>query len=525
MSLPIVDDVAFPDAVRVARLANAPEGAEARRLRALAGRLDERAASGDPTTSTRAATPPMRVTPTIVVASAAGGRPTPEDLVEAASRLPVLGERRHLRVRRGGAPGVDVALPAARDAWPAILAQAASDAPAPGTLIESPTPDAGEEWLVQGITARAHGDRVYPLVSGTLLSTNAYPISYMSPADGVAHVVLGLGQAHDTRADALRFSPKHPDLMPDFSTPADVARHSQRRFEAFTPEGPRPTAHELEVARGDGTLARVGGVVSWETGTVYPGIRRPGMPVVTFAMMRQGTPFSLPLLLTELHATLTTAASVGFAIAADPPLVVESLFEAPASPRGSAVAQTDRDVTADEDIAVDEDAVLVRSATALGVGAYRDIRDVVFVTPSGFDIARSREMGAAIAEANRTCQDDGRRYVLIVSGRLGSTDEWLGIPLDWADVSSAAVQVEVALEDFNVDASRGTHFFRQMVVNHVGFVHVSRSGRDDGVAWDRLEALGARDLGAGVRHARLEAPLVVRADGVAGRALIALGGS
>ena len=33
------------------------------------------------------------------------------------------------------------------------------------------------------------------------------------------------------------------------------------------------------------------------------------MPVVTFAMMRQGTPFSLPRLLTELHAVLTAGAS------------------------------------------------------------------------------------------------------------------------------------------------------------------------------------------------------------------------
>ncbi len=54
----------------------------------------------------------------------------------------------------------------------------------------------------------------YPAISGVAQSYNYYPISYMKPEDGLAHVALGLGKIVVEGGAALSFSPKYPQFLP-----------------------------------------------------------------------------------------------------------------------------------------------------------------------------------------------------------------------------------------------------------------------------------------------------------------------
>lgn len=398
------------------------------------------------------------------------------------------------------------------------------------------TADDPSRPIVQPLAGQHHGPRFYPHLSIALITENHYPVSYMTPEEGIAVAVLGLGHDLPHARHAVRFSPRYPDLMPDFSSPDDVLRQSQRGFRAVTiPDDPTAPLtvdeHDLTVAKDDGTLGPVGGVVSMENQMVYPGVHRPGAPVVTLAQLRKGTPFDLPAALRAIldatRETLSAESAVDGVAPAERPWVVEMavLLAAPRSgdpheirihairPFAPDVDRSRRNALA---LPVKEgapDDLLLMSAHALGDGAIGDIRDVVYLPPDRFDVAHSREMVAEIAALNRSLREEGRRYALIGTGRWGSTDRWLGVPLRWDDLDGAKVQVEAALEGFNVESSKGTHFFREMVSGGVGYVHVTLSGKHDLVRWDALDALPRVSDGAFVRHARVETPLDVLLDG------------
>ena len=70
--------------------------------------------------------------------------------------------------------------------------------------------------LDQGLVDRL---RFYPTFSGLVQSTNYYPISYQQREEGVAYLALGLGMTVVENERSLRFSPHHPQILPQFFSP------------------------------------------------------------------------------------------------------------------------------------------------------------------------------------------------------------------------------------------------------------------------------------------------------------------
>ena len=71
--------------------------------------------------------------------------------------------------------------------------------------------------VIQRLTGGTYGDYYYPSISGVAQSYNYYSIAYMKPEDGLAHVALGLGKIVVEGGAAMRFSPKYPQFLPQFS--------------------------------------------------------------------------------------------------------------------------------------------------------------------------------------------------------------------------------------------------------------------------------------------------------------------
>jgi hypothetical protein len=163
--------------------------------------------------------------------------------------------------------------------------------------------------------------------------------------------------------------------------------------------------------------------------------------------------------------------------------------------------------------------VVVAAERVMGNGAFDGVRDVVFVRPSAFDRARTRQVAADVAGVNGRLVEAGRPYLLIGFGRWGSSDPWLGIPVAWADVAGARVIVEAALPSFDVEASQGAHFFHNLLGFQVPYLSVSLAAPSR-VDWAWLESLAAVWETPLVRHVETEAPLRIRVDGRRRRAVV-----
>jgi hypothetical protein len=127
--------------------------------------------------------------------------------------------------------------------------------------------------------------------------------------------------------------------------------------------------------------------------------------------------------------------------------------------RSMIIPTDDTHVSPDELVGTD---VLV-GASVLGNGTVEDIVDVVYVKPESFDLKHTLAIAPELEAFNKKFLAQGRSYLLIVLGRLGTTDPWLGIPIIWSRISAASVVVEATRENVRVELSQGSHYFHNII--------------------------------------------------------------
>ena len=62
------------------------------------------------------------------------------------------------------------------------------------------------------------------------IKINFYPISHQQRKDGIVSLAVGLGYSVVGGEKVLRFSPKYPNVLPDFSTPKLIMENTQRQL-------------------------------------------------------------------------------------------------------------------------------------------------------------------------------------------------------------------------------------------------------------------------------------------------------
>ena len=169
---------------------------------------------------------------------------------------------------------------------------------------------------------------------------------------------------------------------------------------------------------------------------------------------------------------------------------------------------------------VDPAHLVCRSATVLGNGRIQNLYDLVVVDFQRFERGRSNEVAQSVAQFNAKLALANRPYLLIGVGRLGSNDPWLGIPVEWDEISGARVIVEAGFRDFRVIPSQGSHFFQNLMAFHVGYFTVNPDAGEGSVDWGWLAAQpAAEELGC-VRHLQFKDPLLVVMNGKAREGMI-----
>jgi hypothetical protein len=158
---------------------------------------------------------------------------------------------------------------------------------------------------------------------------------------------------------------------------------------------------------------------------------------------------------------------------------------------------------------VQPEQLICRSSKVLGNGRIENLFDVVVVDSQRFERSRSQEVAQAVAQFNRRLNDENRPYLLIGVGRWGSTEPWLGIPVEWDEISGARAIVEAGFRDFRVTPSQGSHFFQNLTAFQVGYFTVNPDAGEGTVDWQWLTEQPAVEEQGCVRRLQFAAPIRV----------------
>ncbi len=153
--------------------------------------------------------------------------------------------------------------------------------------------------------------------------------------------------------------------------------------------------------------------------------------------------------------------------------------------------------------------LICRSTKVLGNGRLENLHDLVVVDSHRFERGRSQEVAKAVAHFNGTLNQQNRPYLLIGVGRWGSNDPWLGIPVEWDEISGARVIVEAGFRDFRVTPSQGSHFFQNLTAFRIGYFTANPDAGEGSVDWKWLSAQPAVEEQGCVRHLQFTEPLLV----------------
>jgi len=384
--------------------------------------------------------------------------------------------------------------------------------------------------ILQKIVGQEHDGYYYPVFSGVARSYNFYSVGNIKPEEGIAYTALGLGKTIMEGDNCLYFSPANPQKLPQFSKPQDYLQNSQREFFAvdmtnssvFPEVGGNVGLARLKIkdAEKHGVLKFVGSTYSADNDRIYTGIGRKGPRIVTFDPILKANIFPLADILKHLlelgSRAMNVPVEVEFAAEIDPDSAVPNEFRL-LQIRPMKVANNFEDVTIYDH---DDSRVVCRSDQALGNGRIDDIRDIVYVRNDNFKRKNMIHMAGQVGKFNRTFKKSDTPYILIGPGRWGTTDQWLGVPTKWDQISSARVIVEADYGDFAVEPSFGTHFFQNLITFSIAYLTINRSSSTCYFDWEWLNSIEPVSETEYIRHVHLEEPLDVLIDGRKGHAIV-----
>lgn len=383
--------------------------------------------------------------------------------------------------------------------------------------------------ILQEVVGKQYDGRYYPNISGVLRSLNYYPIGDERAEDGIASLALGLGKYIVDGGQTLRVSPYHPHQVLQTSEMETALRETQTRFYALdtrhvgndfkVDDGFNILNLKVKEAERDNSLNFIASTYDPYDQVIRDGLYEGGRKVISFAGVLQQNVFPLP----ELQQMSMRYG----AEAMRRPVEIEFACNLNADRTGSLYLLQIRPIVdqkqmLDEDLAAIPDAdCLLRSHNSLGHGVTEDVTDVVYVkTDDRFSAADNPTIAREIEKLNKEYLDRGTNYVLVGPGRWGSSDSWLGIPVKWPHISAARVIVEVALKNYRVDPSQGTHFFQNLTSFGVGYFTIDENRNDGCFHKATLDAMPAVEETEHVRVVRFEKGLRIMMDGKKGEGVV-----
>ena len=371
--------------------------------------------------------------------------------------------------------------------------------------------------IIQHLAGEQYDDYYYPAISGVAQSCNFYPVSRMKPGDGVAHIGLGLGRIVVDGGTALRFSPKYPKLLPQFSRVEDILQNSQRYFYALWmgEKGNRSVAQmmdkvDVNMACHHLPVIKLASTYSLQDNRIRDCFTGQGQPVLTFAAVLKYNQIPLCKILTRLlemgEQGMGCPVEIEFAVkitkAEEPKFYLLQI-------RPMAITQSRVNVRISQ---LERESAWCHSTMALGRSREERVTGIVVVKREMFDPARTREIAAEIEKMNLLLKNMGRRYVLIGPGRWGSSDRWLGIPVKWSSITEVHTIVETSYEKLHAEPSQGSHFFHNITSLGINYLSIPAKG-DNRIDMEWIDSLAVVEESNYLKYIEFLEPALLKIDG------------
>ncbi len=377
--------------------------------------------------------------------------------------------------------------------------------------------------IIQKLVGARYKNRFYPTFSGVAKSYNFYPSPPQKPEDGIASVALGLGRMVVDGGNVVKFSPKYPQHISQFSTTKSFLRNTQHKFYALDFDAHQPESSKtfdeavhlfpLKAAEEDGTLYYVGSTYVHDEDRIVDGLSRPGARLVSFAPILKHKVFPLAEILERLLELgswgMGTPVEIEFAVNMQPN--EKGLKEFGLLQMRPLVLKRELEQIRIEDC--NPANLICSSNNVLGHGIIKDIYDIVYVDYFKYERAKSRQVAEEVSKLNAKLIKENRPYVLIGVGRWGTLDPWLGIPVNWEQISGAKAIVETSFKDFMVEPSQGSHFFQNLTSFLVGYFTVNQFKNEGFIDWEWLNKQSPEESFEFTFHIHVKKPLKVIMNG------------
>jgi CheY-like chemotaxis protein len=382
--------------------------------------------------------------------------------------------------------------------------------------------------VIQEVVGQTFGDFYYPHLSGVAQSFNFYPTGNLQNDDGVASLAVGLGKTVVDGGRTYVFSPRYPK-MEILSQDKLMAQAQKDLFaisfrDAALRQDEGLVKLKLRHIRDNGSLNHSVSEWDYENDRLVPGIQGNGPLVVTFADILKHD--YVPL--AKIIGTLLRMGEKSLGV----PVELEFAMNLPEHthtgeegeffllqirPLNIQFAHSAIDLNA-----LRRDQLLLFSNRAMGNGRFCGLTDIIVFDEAAFDNTQTTAMQQEVSEFNDLMVAQGRHYILIGPGRWGSRDRFLGIPVRWGQICNAKAIIEYGLEDFNVDASQGTHFFHNLISMNVGYFTIPWGSSENFMNLSWVYRQPVINRGTYFMHIRTEQPLMMKIDGKQGVGVIQL---
>ena len=404
----------------------------------------------------------------------------------------------------------------------------------PRIYIESTSSTIEEEKMaivIQNIVGKGYEGKFYPTFSGVAQSYNFYPVGHQTFEDGIATVAVGLGKTVVGGGKALRFCPRYPENITEFSSPKSIFENAQRElfildtskknFKLYDKEDINLNKLNIEDIKDDGSLETLVSTFDKNDGMIRDEVSDTGPNLVTFSGILKYDTFPLSSILKDIleigQRGMGCPIEIEFAVDLNQnnntPPTFSILQLRPLVP-----SHEQSHISWDDDI--DLKNVFIKSDRALGNGLVKAIKNIIYVKPEIFDSTKTIEIADEIDKINKDLTAIKQPYILIGPGRWGTEDRFLGIPVKWNQISGVRVMVETGLENFNIDPSQGTHFFHNITSRGIGYINVPFNSKNNFIDWDWIDKKKPIKNLKYVKHIQLKSPLIIKLDGRSGSALI-----
>jgi hypothetical protein len=378
--------------------------------------------------------------------------------------------------------------------------------------------------IIQKLVGKHYFKRFYPEMAGVARSYNYYPLKPAKPEDGVVNLALGLGKTVVDGGISWVYSPAFPHSEPPFGSTKDLLKGSQTEFWAVNMGEPPEydplseveylTLENLSAAEEDASLKYIASTYNALADRLSIGTGFKGPRALTFAplLVLEQVHFNdlIKSLLSISEQALGTPVEIEFAMTFEPHRFGFLQVRAMAVP-------TDVIMVSEQELQGEN--VLAASEGVLGNGVVENIKDVVYVRPDTFELKHTPAIVPDLERINDQLLEAGIPYLLIVFGRLGTIDPWLGIPVQWGQVCGAKVIVEATQENIKVELSQGSHYFHNMINLGVKYFSMPYSSQYK-IDWDWLGCQDVIDQTRFICHVRLPTPLKILVDGRRSRGVI-----